>query len=82
MSGSTLSTSGPDDDVAEVGAPPAKACSICRYRRRFVDDAHNLGTCEANVRECTASPNVPARFLTQACTCSTARVKRCALSKQ
>ena len=72
----------PDDDVAEGGAPPANACSICGYRRRFADDAHNFGTCEANVRECTASPNVPAPFRTQACTCSAARVKRCALSRQ
>jgi len=71
----------PDDDVAEGGAPP-NACSICGYRRRFADDAHNFGTCEPNVRECTASPNVPAPFRTQACTCSAARVKRCALSNQ
>jgi len=70
-----------DDDVAEVGAPPANAFSICGYRRRFADDAQNLGTCEVNVRECTSSPNVPARFPTQACTCSAASVKRCALSE-
>jgi len=72
----------PDGDVAEGVAAPTNACSICGYRRRFADDAHNFGTCEANVRECTASPNVPAPFRTQACTCSAARVKRCALSKQ
>jgi len=71
-----------DDDVPEVGPQAANACSICGYRRRFADDAHNFGTCEANVRECTASPNVPAAFRTQVCTCSAARVKRCALSKQ
>jgi len=29
----------------EDGAAPANACSICGYRRRFADDAHNFGTC-------------------------------------
>ena len=71
-----------DDDVPEVGTQAANACYICGYRRRFADDAHNFGTCGANVRECTASPNVPAAFRTKVCTCSAAGVKRCALSKQ
>jgi len=64
----------PDDDVAEDGDGLSKACSICGYRRRFADDAHNFGSCEATVRACMASPNVPAPFRTQACTCSAAKV--------
>jgi len=71
-----------DDDVADVGASSANACSICGYRRRFADDGHNLGSCEANVRECTTSQNVPAPFQFQICTCSAAEAKRCTLNAQ
>jgi len=71
-----------DDDVADVGASSANACSICGYRRRFADDAHNFGSCEANVRECTASQNVPGPFRSQICTCSAAKAKKCTLNAQ
>jgi len=71
-----------DDDVADVGASSANACSICGYRRRFADDGHNFGSCEANVRECTASQNVPGPFRSQICTCSAAKAKGCTLNAQ
>jgi len=72
----------PDGDEAEGDAAPANACSIRNYRRQFADDAHNFCTCETNVRECKASPNVPAPFRTQAGTRWSVRLKRCAFSKQ
>jgi len=71
-----------DDNVSDVGASSANACSICGYRRRFADDGHNFGSCEANVRECTASQDVPAPFRSQMCTCSAAKAKRCTLNAQ
>lgn len=60
----------------------ANACAICGYRRRFARDGHNALSCEANVRECTASPHVPAQFRTALCTCSLRNRKTCALEKQ
>jgi len=71
-----------DDDVADVGASSANACSICGYRRRSSDVGNNFGSCESNVRECTASQNVPAPFRSQICTCSAAKAKRCTLNAQ
>jgi len=71
-----------DDDVADVGASPANTCSICGHRRRFADDGHNFGSCETNVRECTAIQNVPALFPSQICTFFAAKAKRCTLNAQ
>jgi len=70
------------DDVADVGASSENACSICGYRRRFGDDGHSFGSCEANVREYTASQNVPGPLRSQICTCSAAKAKGCTLNAQ
>jgi len=70
------------DYVADVGASSENACSICGYRRRFGDDGHSFGSCEANVREYTASQNVPGPLRSQICTCSAAKAKGCTLNAQ